>query len=213
MPNSDREGGIFLTAPNNHDKFFFLHTSWSLAFDFQYKSQHLWVTFLYVDVCHMDRVKRIWYLSPMRAAKVRCSLIQALSQEEPSDRKLDPWPLWIAGHAQLKFVMMECSKTQIHLTGPILKVNSICYITMTSTPNVCTTKLRDLYNQCIVILFSFDLGLRLFHYFTYFAPRQLLGGVKTGDPLQKPPDHPQAEHGSSQTWARLQPSAVRWRVI
>ena len=55
---------------------------------------------------HMDRVKQIWYLSPMRAAKVqaslriravspelRCSLIQAVSQEEPSDRKPDPWPL------------------------------------------------------------------------------------------------------------------------
>ena len=51
----------------------------------------------------VDRVKRIWYLSPMRAAKVqaslcirqnlRCSLIQAVSQEEPSDRKPDPWPL------------------------------------------------------------------------------------------------------------------------
>ena len=66
----------------------------------------------------------------MRAAKVqaslriravspelRCLLIQAVSQEEPSDRKPDPWPLWIAGHAQLKFVMTECSKTQIRLTG------------------------------------------------------------------------------------------------
>ena len=72
----------------------------------------------------MDRVKRIWYLSPMRAAKVqatqsrqnlRCSLIQVVSQEEPSDRKSDPWPLWMAGHAQLKFVMTECSKTQIRL--------------------------------------------------------------------------------------------------
>ena len=60
----------------------------------------------------MDRVKRIWYLSPMRAAKV-----QAVSQEEPSGRKADPWPLWMAGHAQLKFVMTECSKTQIHLMG------------------------------------------------------------------------------------------------
>ena len=41
----------------------------------------------------MDRVKRIWYLSPMRAAKVqnlRCSLIEVVSQEEPSDRKPDP---------------------------------------------------------------------------------------------------------------------------
>ena len=77
----------------------------------------------------MDRVKRIWYLSPMRATKVQASLriravppeqlIQAVSQEEPSDRNPDPWPFWMAGHAQLKFVMTECSKTQIRLTGPI----------------------------------------------------------------------------------------------
>ena len=69
---------------------------------------------------YMDHVKRIWYLSPMRAAKVQASLriravspepslllIPAVSQEEPSDRKPDPWPLWMAGHAQLKFVMTE----------------------------------------------------------------------------------------------------------
>ena len=49
---------------------------------------------------------------------LRCSLIQAVSQEEPSDRKPDPWPLWMAEHAQLKFVMTECSKTQIRLTRP-----------------------------------------------------------------------------------------------
>ena len=50
---------------------------------------------------------------------LRCSLIQAVNQEEPSDRKPDPWPIWMAGHAQLKFVMTECSKAQIRLTGPI----------------------------------------------------------------------------------------------
>ena len=43
--------------------------------------------------------------------------MRAVSQEEPSDRKPDPWPLWMAGHTQLKFVMTECSKTQIRLTG------------------------------------------------------------------------------------------------
>ena len=42
---------------------------------------------------------------------------QAVSHEEPSDRKPDPWPLWMPGHAQLQFVMTECSKTQIRLTG------------------------------------------------------------------------------------------------
>ena len=58
---------------------------------------------------YMDRVKRIWYLSPMRAAKVQASLrIRAVSpepsllahissEEELSDRKPDPWPLWMAG--------------------------------------------------------------------------------------------------------------------
>ena len=41
-----------------------------------------------------------------------------MSQEEPSDSKPDSWPLGMAGHAQLKFVMTECSKTQIRLTSP-----------------------------------------------------------------------------------------------
>ena len=66
---------------------------------------------------------------------LRCSLIQAVNQEEPSDRKPDPCPLWMAGHAQLKFVMTECSKTQIRLTGlkyPLhfeaVRVNLIFYL-------------------------------------------------------------------------------------
>ena len=33
-PNSDPEGWIFQSAPNNHDRFFFLHTFRSHAFDF-----------------------------------------------------------------------------------------------------------------------------------------------------------------------------------
>ena len=34
------------------------------------------------SICQMDRVKRIWYLSPMRAAKVQASLrIRAVSPE------------------------------------------------------------------------------------------------------------------------------------
>ena len=37
-----------------------------------------------LDKLHMDRVKRIWYLSPMRAAKVQASLrIRAVSPEPP----------------------------------------------------------------------------------------------------------------------------------
>ena len=57
---------------------------------------------------------------------LHCSLIQALSQEEPSDRKPDPWPLLMAWHAQLKFVMTECSKTQIRLTGLICDCGTPC---------------------------------------------------------------------------------------
>ena len=38
----------------------------------------------YFTKCHIDRVKGIWYLSPMRAAKVQASLrIRAVSPEPP----------------------------------------------------------------------------------------------------------------------------------
>ena len=66
--------------------------------------------------CEQRRFRRACASAQSRQNR-RCSLIQAVSQEEPSDRKPDPWPLWMAGHAQLKFVMTECSKTQIRLTG------------------------------------------------------------------------------------------------
>ena len=66
-------------------------------------------------LCEQRRFRRACASAQSRQ-NLRCSLIQALNQEEPSDRKPDPWPLWMAGHAQLKFVMTECSKTQIRLT-------------------------------------------------------------------------------------------------
>ena len=67
-------------------------------------------------LCEQRRFRRAC-ASAQSHQNLRYSLIQAVSQEEPSDRKPDPWPLWMAGHAQLKFVMTECSKTQIRLTG------------------------------------------------------------------------------------------------
>ena len=67
-------------------------------------------------LCEQRRFRRACASAQSRQ-NLRCSLIEAVSQEEPSDRKSDPWPLWMAGHAQLKFVMTECSKTQIRLTG------------------------------------------------------------------------------------------------
>ena len=68
-------------------------------------------------LCEQRRFRRAC-ASAQACQNLRCSLTQAVNQEEPSDRKPDPWPLWMAGHAQLKFVMTECSKTQIRLTGP-----------------------------------------------------------------------------------------------
>ena len=83
MANSDPEGRIFLSSPNNHDRFFFLHTFWSPTFDFN------------VDVV--------------------------------------------------------INKSRSHtLTSAILEVDVICDVTVSSTPNVLRTELRDLlYNQCI----------------------------------------------------------------
>ena len=69
-------------------------------------------------LCEQRRFRRACAFAQSRQT-LRCSLIQAVSQKEPSDRKPDPWPLWMAGHAQLKFAMTECSKTQIRLTGLI----------------------------------------------------------------------------------------------
>ena len=66
-------------------------------------------------LCEQRRFRRACASAQSRQ-NLRCSLIQTASQEEPSNRKPDPWPLWMARHAQLKFVMMECSKTQIRLT-------------------------------------------------------------------------------------------------
>ena len=65
-------------------------------------------------LCEQRRFRRACAFA-QSCQNLRCSLIQAVSQEEHSDRKPDPWPLWMAGHAQLKFVMTECSKTQIRL--------------------------------------------------------------------------------------------------
>ena len=72
-------------------------------------------------LCEQRRFRRACASAQSRQ-NLRCSLIQAMSQEEPSDIKPDPWPLWMAGHAQLKFVMTECSKTQIRLKRPILSI-------------------------------------------------------------------------------------------
>ena len=48
-----------------------------------------------------------------------------------------------------------------------------------------------------MIFFFYDLGMASQVYFTHFEPSQSLGGAKKGHPREKPPDHMQAEIGSS----------------
>ena len=55
-------------------------------------------------LCEQRRFRRACASAQSRQ-NLRCSLIQAVSQEEPSDRKPDPWSLQMAGHAQLEFFM------------------------------------------------------------------------------------------------------------
>ena len=52
--------------------------------------------------------------------------------------------------------------------------------------------LKQLYNY--IILFGFTARQ---DYFIRFEPSQSLCGAKTGDPREKPPDHPQVELGLS----------------
>ena len=84
----------------------------------QQQQQELWINWTVSSefgtyrLCEQRRFRRACASAQSRQ-NLRCSLIQAVNQEEPSGRKPDPWPLWMAGHAQLKFVMTECSKTQI----------------------------------------------------------------------------------------------------
>ena len=82
-------------------------------------------------LCEQRRFRRACASAQSRQ-NLRCSLIQEVSQEEPSDRKPDLWLLWMAGHAQLKFVITECSKTQIRLTGLMcmFRFYCICFVSV-----------------------------------------------------------------------------------
>ena len=112
----------------------------------------------------MDRVKRIWYLSPMRAAKVQASLrIRAVSPEpsllahtssesrgtfRQKARSLAP----LNGWACAVKLCHECSKTQIRLTGLIsympslwpfaLQLFRVLQISAPSWLIVCTERLK-----------------------------------------------------------------------
>ena len=46
--------------------------------------------------------------------------------------------------------------------------------------------------------------------FTHFEPSQSLGGAKTGDSREKPPDNPQAELGLSHMWPERGSNPQQW---
>ena len=111
--NTLRKCSVFKTSFKNFQSLFskfpnreIFHINWAASSEFcTYR------------LCEQRRFRRACASAQSRQ-NLRCSLIEAVSQEEPSDRKPNPWHLWMAGHAQLKFVITECSKTQNRLTRP-----------------------------------------------------------------------------------------------
>ena len=73
----------------------------------------IWAASSEFGTYHLCGQRRFRWACPSAPSRQNlcCSPIQAVSQEQPSDKKQDPWPLWMAGHAQLKFVMTESSNS------------------------------------------------------------------------------------------------------
>ena len=99
-------------------------------------------------LCEQRRFRRACASAQSRQ-NLRCSLIQVVSQEEPPDRKLDPWPFWIACHAQLKFVMTECSKTQIRLTRHIWFLKYKVHVRVKGRGNMLNLHLGRVKRICV----------------------------------------------------------------
>ena len=62
---------------------------------------------------------------------------------------------------------------------------------------------------CTDICFFFSFAARQ-GYFTHFELTQSLGGAKTGDLWEKPPDHQQAELGLSHMWPERGSNPQQW---
>ena len=106
MPNRDTEGWIFLSAPSNHDRFFFLHTFWPPAFDFNAGFATMTSTpniLTLCDLLHNQCIDKTCYsifiypTSRIRVCKIRfvrtgknhrkpCLVCKNVECEEPSKR-------------------------------------------------------------------------------------------------------------------------------
>ena len=99
------------------------------------------------EVVYMDRVKRIWYLSPMRAAKVQASLrIRAVSPE----------PLLLAyTSSESRETFRQKARSQVPLNGWACAVK-ICYDGMLEDTNsldgahIMGTSFRMLVNATLL---------------------------------------------------------------
>ena len=108
----------------------------------------------------MDRVKRIWYLSPMRAAQsrqnLRCSLIQAMSQEEPSNRKarsLAPLNVWACAVKMCHDRMLEDTNSLdgAHIFyGEIWKMLKIILKLLSNTNLICFAVFIDCGSEYVL---------------------------------------------------------------
>ena len=62
---------------------------------------------------------------------------------------------------------------------------------------------------CITYIFFYLGFIACQDYFTHFEQSQSIDGAKMGNPWEKLPDHPQAEHGLSHMWPELG-STLQW---
>ena len=77
-------------------------------------------------LCQQRRFRRACATAQSRQ-NLRCSLIQAVSQEEPSDRKPDPWPLRMVGHAQLNLSWWNARRHKLAWQGSFNFLSSFIF--------------------------------------------------------------------------------------
>ena len=179
------------------------------------------------NLLQLDRVKRIWYLSPMRAAKVQASLrIRAVSPEpsllaltssesrgtfRQKARSLAPLNGWACAVKVCHDGMLEDTNS---LDGAQLMFPSKFILLLLQIKRcvhlswfVCSDKILfiDWWKECSYLGFTARQD-----YFTHFEPSQSYGGAITGDTREKPPDHPQEELGLSHMWPEVSSNPHRW---
>ena len=112
---------------NKHDRVIRIFEHWfgilcvaCLDVGFLFLKDNIWAAsseFGTYHLCEQRRFRRAC-ASPQSRQNRRCSLIQAVSQRELSDRKPDPWPLWMTGHVQLNLSWRNAQRHKFAWRGP-----------------------------------------------------------------------------------------------